>query len=574
MRISGMRGMGRPAGPWVLGLLLSLGLILGSSELSEGTTTILRVTPEGAGTRDGSSWADALGEAEFISNLALAFSGTEYWLAKGSYRPAIPADSASITETERGAAFTLAHRVKIYGGFAGTETERSRRDWTANVTVLTGDLGNDDLSKVNGATTDYSGIVGTNSATVVRAYVVDESAVLDGVTVCGGSAEAEGGGLCSQGAPTVKNCIFSGNRASQGGGVYNCGDRPALTDCTFSGNRAVKGGGMSNQSCSLVTLTGCTFSGDISSGGEAGNQGGGGMLNQGCSQVVLTDCTFSGNRAYDGSSYGNGGGMLNHSCSQVTLTDCTFSGNQAENGGGMSDGYCSLITLTGCTFSKNYATGGGGLYNAQSILTATNCTVSSNQAFSDAGLFLYDGDLTLVNCTFTENNETDGAIVGGNKATLSARNCIFWNEEEKELGGFDSASDSVTYSVVKGGRTGAGNLTLDPELKALTDNGGPTLTHALPLGSCAVDAGTSADVPSEDQRGVSRPKGAGYDMGAYELDPGGDSVLTPTVTPTVTPSSVTPSVAASPAGGSGCSVGLFAPMLAFPLVPLLLRRRR
>jgi Synergist-CTERM protein sorting domain-containing protein len=511
MRISEMRGAGRPAAFLVLGLLLSLSLVLGSSGFSEGTTTILRVTPEGAGTRDGSSWANALGEAEFISSLASAFSGTEFWLAKGSYRPAIPADSADITETERAAVFTLAHRVKIYGGFAGTETERSRRDWTVNVTVLTGDLGNDDLSKVNGATTDYSKIVGTNSATVVRAdSTVDETAVLDGVTVCGGSAEDSGGGLYNQGVPTVEHCIFSGNLALNGGGMYNGNNQPVLTNCTFSGN---------------------------------------------------------------GSNFGRGGGMFNDNWSLITLTDCTFSDNRGLEGGGMANENCSQIILGGCTFSGNVATllGGGGLYGERSLVTATNCTVSSNRARFGAGLFLRSSYIVLINCTSIENDESEGGIVEGDEgATLSARNCIFWNEEEQEFEGFNSASDSVTYSVVKDGRTGAGNLTVDPELKALADNGGSTLTHALSLGSCAVDTGTSADVPSEDQRGVSRPKGAGYDMGAYELDPSGDSVLTPTVTP----SSASPSVTASSAGGGGCSVGLVAPMLIFSLVPLLLRRRR
>ncbi|MEM8946951.1 MAG: choice-of-anchor Q domain-containing protein [Planctomycetota bacterium] len=63
---------------------------------------------------------------------------------------------------------------------------------------------------------------------------------------------------------------------------------------------------------------------------------------------------------------------------------------------------------------------------------------------------------------------------------------------------------------------------LDPLLAPLADNGGPTHTHALLLGSPALDAGDPAVVfdPAEfDQRGdgFSRVAGGRIDMGAFEL---------------------------------------------------------
>ena len=58
----------------------------------------------------------------------------------------------------------------------------------------------------------------------------------------------------------------------------------------------------------------------------------------------------------------------------------------------------------------------------------------------------------------------------------------------------------------------------DPRLDYLADNGGPTRTHALMIGSAAIDSGQ--DLSSEgivtDQRGMLRPDGNGYDIGAYE----------------------------------------------------------
>jgi uncharacterized repeat protein (TIGR01451 family) len=56
----------------------------------------------------------------------------------------------------------------------------------------------------------------------------------------------------------------------------------------------------------------------------------------------------------------------------------------------------------------------------------------------------------------------------------------------------------------------------NPLLGPLANNGGPTDTHALLAGSPAIDAGDSANCPSPDQRGVSRPQAEGCDIGAFE----------------------------------------------------------
>jgi len=61
----------------------------------------------------------------------------------------------------------------------------------------------------------------------------------------------------------------------------------------------------------------------------------------------------------------------------------------------------------------------------------------------------------------------------------------------------------------------------------LQDNGGPTQTHALLSGSPAIDAALLANCPAADQRGVSRPQGAGCDSGAYEF---GQESIAPTIT--------------------------------------------
>ena len=59
-----------------------------------------------------------------------------------------------------------------------------------------------------------------------------------------------------------------------------------------------------------------------------------------------------------------------------------------------------------------------------------------------------------------------------------------------------------------------GSIFADAKLGGLANNTGPTNTHALPTGSPAIDTGGSC--PPTDQRGVSRPQGAGCDVGAFE----------------------------------------------------------
>jgi hypothetical protein len=86
----------------------------------------------------------------------------------------------------------------------------------------------------------------------------------------------------------------------------------------------------------------------------------------------------------------------------------------------------------------------------------------------------------------------------------------------------------------------------------LTDNGGPTLTHALVSISPAIDLDTSCNggLITTDQRGYGRPVGLGCDAGAYEYA----AVPVLTVTPSAgTGGSVTPDTAQTVNNGDTAS---------------------
>jgi len=68
--------------------------------------------------------------------------------------------------------------------------------------------------------------------------------------------------------------------------------------------------------------------------------------------------------------------------------------------------------------------------------------------------------------------------------------------------------------------TSAGSLnSTNPNLGPFGNYGGPTATIPLLAGSPAIDAGDAAACPAVDQRGISRPYGAGCDIGAFESAP-------------------------------------------------------
>ena len=111
--------------------VFALFLLSGISPLqSEGAVWF--VTQNGAGTKHGGSWTNAMGESEFVQTLKLVQpAGTEFWIAKGTYRP-------TADPNNRDATFVLKNGVALYGGFAGNETHRKERDWDANPTTLSG----------------------------------------------------------------------------------------------------------------------------------------------------------------------------------------------------------------------------------------------------------------------------------------------------------------------------------------------------------------------------------------------------------------------------------------------------
>ncbi len=286
------------------------------------------------GNKDGSSWTNAFTEVrDAITHSALSCEGlTEVWVAAGTYHPnggrAVPDPS-----------FWLTNQVRLYGGFTGWETNRSQRDPAVNVTILSGDLMDN----------DESGSTSENAAHVVVAYATDTSAVLDGFVITAGYARydavlwadtARGGGLfITKASPTIARCTFTRNFAGvYGGALYNETGDPSLDNCTFLDNATgMFGAGVFNDTGS-PSLSNCVFMANT----EA--QYGGAMANQ--AHATLHNCLFSGNQAWFGGAIWNTGDLV--------LTNCTMSGNSAGTAGGVYNrGPAPTARLANCILWDN-----------------------------------------------------------------------------------------------------------------------------------------------------------------------------------------------------------------------------
>lgn len=217
------------------------------------------VNANATGANDGTSWTDA------YTNLQTAFSSTlpctpEIWVAKGVYKPSQNKDNTSTGLTDRTNTFKLPN-INIYGGFTGNETSLSERDAFGNLTILSGDLDNNDLNPDGDYVSEnVAQIQGSNAYNVVT---IDGSLLpmaLDGFAITGGNADMisqngnstftvnKGGGIVVINTSLnlkIANCLISGNSAYyNGGGIMADSSKFIMENCIITNNYARFGGGL------------------------------------------------------------------------------------------------------------------------------------------------------------------------------------------------------------------------------------------------------------------------------------------------------------------------------------------
>lgn len=227
------------------------------------------------------------------------------------------------------------------------------------------------------------------------------------------------------------------------------------------------------------------------------------------------------------------GGGMKIQIGSPRLMNLTLADNAAHRGGGLYT-HIGNPKLTAVTFANNSAAYTGGGLHMDSATALTNVTFSGNSAGErGGGLYLDDkGYATMVQITFSGNSAgyTGGGFFDMNDVEMDVNNSILWGNSPDQ---FDIGKGFVDVydSVIEGGcptssRSCTNIITADPLLGPLGDNGGYTPTIPLLAGSSAIDTGADSNV-DVDQRGVTRPQGDGFDIGAFEYLPQGD--VTPPV---------------------------------------------
>jgi fibronectin-binding autotransporter adhesin len=208
-----------------------------------------------------------------------------------------------------------------------------------------------------------------------------------------------------------------------------------------------------------------------------------------------------------GGTQGWGGGILNSDNGKLSLMRSTVTGNSANDGGGVVS-RCSTTTIENSTISHNTAvTSAGGVINH-----ASGCTSSA----------------TIVSSTLYANQVAPGGFGDAVGGAVTLKNSIVASTSRGSTTECNVPMISLGYNIVSDGTCGPNSSGGDRiisglQLGQLAYNGGLTPTHALPLGSLAIDhipasACTNAlgAAITTDQRGVPRPQNGMCDIGGYE----------------------------------------------------------
>ena len=332
-----------------------------------GSTTRLYVDAHASGTGLGTSWTDALPSLQNALTLAQrcpSNSISEVWVAHGTY---YPDDGTYQTDGDRAASFELKNGLAIYGGFVGNETDVNQRNPWSYITVLSGDINQDDNSDAHDLIETPNDIVGDNSYHVVVGSGTDVSAVLDGFALTGGQANGspaakqhEGGGFFAEaGSPTLNNLTLVGNIAQEGGAMTLVGgSNPAISNAWFAGNAASDYGGALHNESSSPSLTNVLLSGNRAAAG-------GGAIYNLASSPELTNVTIAGNAAGGTVSLAAvnsaaveiapvGGGILNLTGSKPDIRNSIIWANQDSSGVGTASSSIRNLDI-GSTPSVDYS---------------------------------------------------------------------------------------------------------------------------------------------------------------------------------------------------------------------------
>ena len=506
-------------------------------------TGTLYVDPTASGANSGASWNDAYPHLQSAMDSVNANPLTDYEIrvAEGVYYPdegPRPADDTTTT-------FRIAvDDVSLLGGYpagGGTETERDPEN---NLTVLSGDVTQDDADPDgDGVIASPDDIAGANANTVLyldgNTYQQDRERIqsntlISGVTITGGQARGSYGGSGGDGGDVTPGNEVSpqeggvqvGGEAIRAGGGVVCVNQPSplrvsscspvFRDVTIRGNQAINGGGLAAVGYSE---TNPSFRNVSFVANRADSLGGAAVITTRSAQVdTVTTAgianphfvrtTFQDNRSRAGAAVALDVRKEGRANAQFVST--AFRDNRAGQRGG-------AVLLAGAA-------------NGQMTADFTNALFYRNQAGDEGGGVFAIGKTggtvapTFTNATFVANR---AAVVGGalysdgrgGTVTPKLANAILW-ANEAGAGGRQVASNDAPpafrHSLIDGSG-GSSNWTSGLG----TDEGGNI--DADPL---LVDTSATDFRPQEDSPVLDAGLNGALPADTTDLDADGDSTET------------------------------------------------
>jgi hypothetical protein len=230
-----------------------------------------------------------------------------------------------------------------------------------------------------------------------------------------------------------------------------------------------------------------------------------------------------------------GGGAIsvlaNTGVASVSVAGSTIDHNRSDFGGGGifvgGGSQAASLTVRDSTITANSTDGGqgngGGIAVGTASLSVRKSTITSNTAFRGGGIFGGQRPQGIV---------VADTILAGNNASADGPDCFASGVRPVSSGGHNLLGRNTGVAGtgcpgfadgIDGDQVGSAAQPLDPVLAQLADNGGPTPTAALLLGSPAINTGGTADCQAapgsdHDQRGLPRKSATRFacDIGAYD----------------------------------------------------------
>jgi len=357
---------------------------------------VIYVTPEGAGKKDGTSWANATDNL-YGEMLKDRIDSMQIWVRSGTYY-----GNTSVGQGGNNAAFILGKRNKVYGGFIGNESSLSERPGYA-LSILDGQNSRRVLCQL----TDFS---------LADSSLVEGFKIINGTDLIAGTANIEisgtthnggtdmagnGGGVYLRSNGILRNCSVENCKAISGGGVFNYNGK--VIDCSFLYNEAVHAGGLFNRG--YASLSNCTVRANYATrkSGTLGLGYGGGIYNM-STMFIHNGTLITENQG----SVGNG--LYTHSSGNTTMNGGMISRNiGGYSGGGIfSDG---IVIINNGDIVYNQASQGGGIVS-HGTLHLYSCNISNNNSGAGAGI-LSGGNLYIYSTSVKIRSNWSTGVGGG-----------------------------------------------------------------------------------------------------------------------------------------------------------------